>query len=167
MAGSLALRSMAVAALSVVAFLAAVGTSAAADFTLEFPAGLACSFPLRLDSTNSNDRVARTFTDKNGVVRTLSAGKGALLTFTNLTTGASLAVKTNGSNLKTTINPDGSQQLHGTGFNVFILFPTDVPAGPSTKLYAGSVTFSVDSNGVFTLQKVTGPTTDICAALTA
>jgi hypothetical protein len=52
-----------------------------------------------------------------------------------------------------------------TGHNVLFLFPTDVPAGPSTTLYVGRVVFHVDTEGVFTLQSTNGTATDICAAL--
>jgi len=38
------------------------------------------------------------------------------------------------------------------GLSVTILFPTDVPAGPSTTLVAGRVVFTVDQDGVFTVQ---------------
>ncbi len=62
-------------------------------------------------------------------------------------------------------NPDGSYTETLTGHNVLILFPTDVPAGPSTTLYVGSVVFTVDLAAVFTVQRVSGKATDICAAL--
>jgi hypothetical protein len=49
---------------------------------------------------------------------------------------------------------------------VLVLYPTDVPAGPSTTLYVGSVVYTVDLlTGVFTLNAHSGRTTDICAAL--
>jgi hypothetical protein len=51
------------------------------------------------------------------------------------------------------------------GYNVIILFPTDFPAGPSTTLYVGRVVYTVDAAGVFRIQTHSGPTTDICAAL--
>jgi hypothetical protein len=66
-----------------------------------------------------------------------------------------------------TFNPDGSSTLLITGHNVLILFPTDVPAGPSTTLYVGRVVFTIDSSGVFTVQEVSGTATDICAAVSA
>jgi hypothetical protein len=139
---------------------------ALADFFIELPAGVACSFPLGIDFSGAEHRVNREFTDKNGnVVRLLSAGKGFLETFTNLDTGATVTFKTGGSVSHTTINPDGTQTVAATGHNVIILFPTDVPAGPSTILYMGRVVYTVDLNGVFTLQQVTGKQTDICAAL--
>ena len=48
---------------------------------------------------------------------------------------------------------------------MLILFPTDVPAGPSTTLVAGRIVFTVDQAGVFTVQQITGQQTDICALL--
>jgi hypothetical protein len=53
----------------------------------------------------------------------------------------------------------------GTGHHVLILFPTDVPAGPSTTLYQGRIVYTVDPDEVFTLQEVSAQETDICAAL--
>ena len=52
-----------------------------------------------------------------------------------------------------------------TGHNVLILFPSDVPAGPSTTLYVGRVVFTADVNGIFTLVSTSGTSTDLCAAL--
>jgi hypothetical protein len=71
----------------------------------------------------------------------------------------------NGSVTRTTINDDGTTTFTTTGHNVLILFPTDVPAGPSTTLYVGPVVFTVDADGIFTLQSATGKSTDICALL--
>ena len=63
------------------------------------------------------------------------------------------------------VNADGSQRVTLTGHNVLILFPSDVPAGPSTTLYVGRVVFTVDVNGIFTLVSTSGTSTDLCAAL--
>jgi hypothetical protein len=98
-------------------------------------------------------------------VRLLSAGKGSELSFTNLDTGATLSLTTGGSVTHITLNPDGSQTVTATGHTVLILFPTDVPAGPSTTLYQGRIVYTVDPDEVFTLQEVSGRETDICAAL--
>jgi len=141
------------------------GRPARADSTFVLPAGLACNFELSVVSVGG-DQVNKEFKDKNGnLVRSLSAGKGAALTFTNNGTGATMSLKPNGAVTHTTYNPDGSQTVVITGHNVLILFPSDVPAGPSTTLYVGKVVFTIDPNGVFTLQAVSGKTTDICAAL--
>jgi hypothetical protein len=133
---------------------------------IEIPAGLACNDFDLLVEFNGGSQVMKEFTDKNGnVVRMLSAGKGPALSFTNLLTGATLSLKSNGSVIHTTVNPDGSSTVTDTGHNVLILFPTDVPAGPSTTLHVGRVVFTIDTSGVFTVQQVSGKTTDICAAL--
>ena len=62
-------------------------------------------------------------------------------------------------------NADGSQTVTVTGHNVLILFPSDVPAGPSTTLYVGRVVYTIGTDGVFTLVSTSGTATDICAAL--
>jgi hypothetical protein len=111
-------------------------------------------------------RIMRQFTDRNGnVVRLLSAGKGFTLTFTNVDTGESLMLQSNGSVERTTVNSDGTSTVVSTGHNVLILFPTDIPAGPSTTLYVGQIVYTVDTSGVFRLQSTSGTTTDLCARL--
>jgi hypothetical protein len=152
--------------LPLVTVLGSASPATAADSTtIELPAGLACDFGLRIDISGGN-QVSKEFVDKNGnVIRLLSAGKGSVLSFTNLSTGATFSTKTGGSVTHTTVNPDGSSTVTTTGHNVIILFPTDVPAGPSTTLYLGRVVYTVDNNGVFTVRQVSGRTTDICAVL--
>jgi hypothetical protein len=137
------------------------------DLILDLEAGLACAdFDLRVEIWNNPNRVFKEFTDKNGnVVRLLTAGKGSTLAFTNLLTNEKLLLKPNGSVEHIALNPNGSQTWVITGHNVLILFPTDVPAGPSTTLYVGRVVFTVDTSGVFTLQSVSGTSTDLCATL--
>jgi hypothetical protein len=89
-----------------------------------------------------------------------------MLTFTNLATGKTLALSSNGSVERDTFNADRTiTTVDALGYNVIILFPTDVPAGPSTTLYVGRVVYTVDAAGVFRIQTHSGPTTDICAAL--
>jgi hypothetical protein len=162
---------MSVALLLTVAAVLGFGSPATADppdAVLELPAGMACDdFTLRVE-IRGGPQVMREFTDKNGdVVRTLSAGKGSTLVFINLSTQATFALKGNGSVTHTTVNPDGSSTVRDTGHNVVILFPTDVPAGPSTTLYVGQLVYtdSGDPAHVFTVQSFSGQTTDICDAL--
>ena len=146
-----------------------LGTASASAQTTEpdFPAGVACAFPMDIESSGGQ-QVMREFVDKDGnVVRTLAAGKGAVLTFTNVDTGETLTVTTGGSVTHITLHPDGSFTFVTTGHNVLILFPSDVPAGPSTTLTQGRVVFTIDTNGVFTVTEVEGRTTDICAALSS
>ncbi len=150
-----------------VALALPAGAARAQEHDLELPAGEACSFALGIDFGGSGKRVERDFYDAEGnLVRSLSAGVGSQLTFTNLANGETLALRANGAVMRTVFNADGSQTVTTTGHNVLILFPTDVPAGPSTTLYVGRVVYTVDAGGVFTLQSTSGRETDICAALT-
>jgi hypothetical protein len=148
------------------ALAVAADAASAAEHDLVFPAGTACEFELAVDLGGGDRRVERTFLDANGnQVRTLSAGVGFQLTFTNLANAATTALPANGAVTKTVFNADGSQRVTLTGHNVLFLFPTDVPAGPSTTLYVGRVVFTIDANGVFSLTSTSGTATDICAAL--
>jgi hypothetical protein len=159
--------SVAAAVASTAALAVSADAAVAAPFHLELPAGTACTFGLAVDGVGGDHRVNRTFVDANGnTVRMLSAGVGFQLTFTNLSNHATTALPANGAVMKTVFNPDGSQTVTATGHNVLILFPSDVPAGPSTTLYVGRVVYTVDANGVFTLVSTRGKATDICAALT-
>jgi hypothetical protein len=155
-----------VVALALTTVLAVSADAAlAADHDLVFPAGTACDFDLAVDVAGGH-QVVHTFLDANGnTVRTISTGVGSQLTFTNLATTATLALPANGAVTNTVINADGSQTVTLTGHNVLILFPTDVPAGPSTTLYVGRVVFTIGVDGVFTLRSTSGRATDICAAL--
>ena len=170
MTGMLSTRLACVVAVTLIALVGGAAPSLAAepppDLTIDLPAGQACAFALRVEIWGNPYRVSREFHDKNGnVVRMLTAGKGSTLVFTNLGTGEQFSLKPNGSVEHVAVNPDGSQTWTTTGHNVLILFPTDVPAGPSTTQYVGQVVFTVDLNGVFTLQSASGTATDICAAL--
>jgi hypothetical protein len=131
-----------------------------------FPAGIACSdFALHVTG-DGGKRQLHTFVDENGnPVRFLETGTGSALTFTNETTGESVSFKSNGSVSSITFNGDGTVTFEVTGHSVTILFPTDVPAGPSTTLVAGRIVFTVDQAGVFTVHEVSGEQTDICALL--
>jgi len=99
------------------------------------------------------------------VVRVVLAGTGPALTLTNLTSGATYSTPSNGSVTHIAVNPDGALTYRMTGHNILILYPTDVPAGPSTTLYVGQVGFTVDANAVFTVTSMAGRSVDICTAL--
>jgi hypothetical protein len=156
---------MALAALGSGPSAIAAGPVSLPDFVLDLPAGVACAFQLIVESRNST-LVVKEFRDANdNLVRLIQAGRGATLTFTNASTGAQFVADTPGSVTRVSFNPDGTQTWVTTGHNVLILFPTDVPPGPSTTLTVGQVVFTVDAEGVFTLRKTAGKTTDICAEL--
>jgi len=162
MISSIARKVACATALTSAVALAGAGT-AHADFSTVFPAGTACTFDLGVTGVGGN-RQTMTFTDKDGnLVRVLSAGTGSALTLTNGT--KSLSLRSNGAVSRTVYNADGSSTVTVTGHNLLILFPTDEPAGPSTTLIVGQGVFTVDPFGNFTVLKITGVSTDICAAL--
>jgi hypothetical protein len=132
------------------------------------PADVACpGFALGIDSAGNENRVDREFYDKEGnLIRVLSTGTGPDLTLINMTTGATVSLQGNGANSRTTFNPDGTLTVVNTGHNILIMFPTDVPAGPSTTLYIGRLVYTVDpTTGVYTFVDFKGKSRDLCAAL--
>ena len=77
-----------------------------------------------------------------------------------------MAIRTDGSVSQTTFNRDGTQTVVATGHNGLILFPTDLPAGPTTTHYIGRIVYTVDpATGVSTLISMSGSGRDICAEL--
>jgi len=131
-----------------------------------FPAGLACDFEMEMAVIPGGHIVNREFRDADGnVVRVLQAGRGEALTFTNLETGAEASSRSSGFAIQTKFNPDGTVTVTMSGNTLLIMFPTDIPAGPTTTIHTGRVTFDVSTEGVFTLAKSSGRTRDICAEL--
>ena len=134
-------------------------------FTVTFPAGLVCTFQLKVD-VGAGDRHPKTFTDAAGnAMRIIDAGRGTPLVFTNTQNQHSMSTKANGSVSQTAVYADGTSRTVLTGHYVLFMFPTDMPAGPSTTLYTGRVVFTNDRSGVTTVQEESGRKTDICAAL--
>jgi hypothetical protein len=129
----------------------------------DFQAGVACPFPLHVETGAASE--PRELPGRNGDARLLRAGKGEALTFTNVDTSESVSLKANGSVQRGAIHPDGTSTWEVTGHNVIILFPTDVPAGPSTRLYVGRVLYTSTATNDFTVQQVSGSSVDICAEL--
>lgn len=131
----------------------------------DVPAGLGCEFELRIAQTGGN-LILKEFYDRDGnKLRILQAGKGFDLVLTNLDTGKRLTLPTPGSVMSTRLNADGTQTVSSTGHNLVVLFPTDVPAGPSTVLYIGRLVYLVNTSGAFIVQSFNGRTRDICAEL--
>jgi hypothetical protein len=159
-------RATAFAALASIALLASIAGSASAAYTMDFPAGVACDFALSIDVGDGGPQHYQQITDEEGnVLWWLSAGRGNPLTFTNVDSGATLSLDATGATWKTVNYPDGSFTQTLIGQNLLILFPTDVPAGPSTTLHVGRVVVDSDPFYNFTVRTVSGTATDICAAL--
>lgn len=146
--------------------LAVPAAAAEPDWVVAFPAGLACTFPLTISGVGTS-QVYKEFPVRDGVVRVLNAGRGSENTYTNMDTSASFTSKANGSVLSTTTTlADGSSTSALTGHTVVIMYPTDVPAGPTTTLYTGRVALRTSAAGVTTIVQEAGRALDVCAALT-
>lgn len=162
------IRKLVSATATVAALFVASPSMSVADTVVEdYPAGFACrDFDLRIEIAGAPRGTSKDFYDKNGnLVRFHAAGRGNALTFINLNTGASLPLKMNGYSVTVVFNADGTLRAKSLGHVVLIMWPTDVPAGPSTTLYVGQIVYSVDSVGIWTLESSRGNSTDICAAL--
>ncbi len=146
--------------------LCALPLAASAQTYFELPAPLACSdFDLGIDSSDNNQQF-KEFKDADGnVVRTLSTGTGSAVKITNLGSGKTYSTKSNGANTQTRYNADGSSTVTATGHTVLIMFPTDIPPGPSTRLIVGRLVYSVSTDGVWSIQSISGKTSDICEIL--
>lgn len=161
------LRNAGALSAAIVLLLSAGPPALAADpaFEIEFDAGVACSFPLHVAAFGEGPQAFKTFTDRDGRERTITAGRGHALTFTNVDTGATVSTRSNGGAARTQTNADGTVTVELTGHNLLILFPSDVPAGPSTIVHSGRVVFDVDTDDVFTVESVAGRQLDVCAAI--
>jgi|SRR5690349_16213174 hypothetical protein len=147
--------------------LAAPPTPVPTPDDLFLEAGIGCpDFELKVSSSGGNLH-KKEFKDRNGAtVRIISAGKGFDITYTNVGSGESVTVKTPGSVSKTVDNGDGTQTVSSTGHNGLILFPSDIPAGPTTTHYTGRIVYNVNlQTGVFTLVSTAGQERDICSEL--
>ena len=165
-------RALAPAALAAAALVAPAPAAVADDFFI-LPAGTGCEFNLGFQSTGGNLHT-KDFTDENGnVVRLFTSGKGVLLTYTNYgsrpkkpVAGESITIRTDGSVSHTVTNPDGTLTVTATGHNGLIMFPTDIPSGPTTTHYIGKIVYNIDpATGVFTLVSTSGQSLDVCAEL--
>ena len=140
---------------------AAAGPPVAPDpqqFTL--PAGLACPFELDIQTSGG----AQVHNTAGSTL--ITAGTGTRLVFTNTATGETLTTRSNGAVSRVTTAADGTQTHELLGHNAVILFPSDVPAGPSTVVYSGRVVIEVGTDGVWTLISTSGRSLDVCAELT-
>jgi hypothetical protein len=141
---------------------------AASDHDLVLPAGIACAdFGLGIDvGARSGREVYREFYDRDGnFIRYMQGGTGTALTFTNLSTGATMSTRSNGAPASVRIGPDGTQMITAYGHQMLIWYPTDSPAGPWSRIYTGRTVFTIDPTGTGTLLSASGTYMDICAAL--
>ncbi len=136
----------------------------APDFIVPFDAGVACDFPLTIEGTDAKLCI-KEFTDKRGRLNTVVEGKGYNFLFTNVATGKSTTQKSQHAQQHTVFYPDGSQKITTDGAVLIVMFPTDIPAGPSTTYYNGHTVLRITAEGVGTLEPPHAHARDICAEL--
>lgn len=147
--------------------------SAQAETTVEFPCGKACqNSTVDITIADNARSVTKTYTTKDGTVRTRVSGKGPDLTFFNPNDpSVTFETKGNGSNSWTEVYPDGTSKVTTTGHMVWIFYPADTLAngepGPATQLISGRTVVSNDVNNISTTVFQKGKVTDICAKLPA
>lgn len=139
----------------------------AAPVTYRFDPGVACDFAVQLVIGGDSKRNSRTFTDRAGNKVELITGAAESVLVTG--NGNSVTVPSRGARTEITMHADGSQTYEFTGNLLLVLFDTDLGGdgltATSTTLIAGRTVFTVDESDVYTVQSVTGKTTDICAVL--
>lgn len=136
------------------------------DYTVEFPAGLACSnFGLRLEGWAGTGQY-RELKDRNGYLRLAFAGTGEAWRLTNMLNGKSIATRNNGASaLIQVYQADGSVKVDARGHSLIIWFPSDLPPGPSSTLLSGQLVYSLSPAGQGSLGSMKGNATDVCVAL--
>jgi hypothetical protein len=129
----------------------------------DFPAGLACSFEVA-SQTLTNKEFTTTFpAEANGDVVQLVTGY-LVQRFTNVGTGKSISANVSGPGT-IVFHPDGSVTLSAEGPSILILFPGDIPSGPSFVINYGKFVVNITPSEQFIVQKQTGTQFDVCAAL--
>ena len=128
-----------------------------------YPAGLACDFAVTTEDVISNEYDTTFPPDANGDVMTLVTGR-LISRVTNVETTESITLNASGPG-PIVSHSDGSvtATVHGPSF--LILFPGDMPSGPSFVVNYGRYVVDITPDGQFIVQSQTGRQFDVCAAL--
>lgn len=132
------------------------------SFTLYAKKKQGCSFDVKVTGTGGKITLIEL---RNG--RIFTAGKGVLLTWTNVKNGHTYSVNTSGSVAKYEVNPDGSATATYTGHNGFAYFGDDAPGAGITQ-YTGTLVLTLESLDTFKVESVdatAGTAVDVCAAI--
>ena len=160
------MRRLAPATMLAALMLAGAQPASAANFPTSDPLPGCEDFDITVSGTNGN-QTTKVIREKNGFIRTVTGGDGFVLTFTNVETGKSITVPTNGS-VTHILAPkppaSGTTTFTLTGQNVFIFFPSDT-GGARTILYTGRAVITNDSEGKSTFRSATGKQRNLCDAL--
>lgn len=156
-------------AVAAVACNLVTATPAAAELTIKLPAGEACrDFAVDVVIGDDSKRNTRQFTDRNGNQVSLITGRAESVVV-KAESGASVTVPSRGAVTRTTTDANGVSTVEHRGHLLLVLFSTDVGGAgltpTSTTLITGRTVFTVTPDGVFTVQSVSGRTTDLCDVL--
>jgi len=123
-------------------------------------------FGIRFDAVGGNQH-EHVRLGKDGKPRlVMLTGTGPSQTVTNTDSGKSITLRSNGVASRTTApNAKGISTVTVTGHSILSLFPTDKPAGPSTRLIIGRVVFTTDAASNFEVKSISGRTVDLCALI--
>ena len=138
------------------------------SFSLDAEAGEGCSFDVTV--TGTGGKITQIVLPDG---RIFTAGKGVLLTYTNVDPadpgfGKTYTVKTAGSVAKyEELSPGGKVTATFTGHNGFVYFGNDVDGAGITQ-YTGKLVLTLKSFATFKVESIdatAGQTVDVCAAL--
>ena len=173
----LAQRALTTSVITVAAAACLIATSAPASaYDAEFRDGDACiGFKVGLDFGMTN-RTSRTFEDKDGNTVVLTTGRAESVVVTNDRTKESVTAPARGVRTRATTDDNGTADpaddittFEVTGNLLLVLFRSDIGGAglppSSTTLIAGRTVFTVNAQGVYIVQSVSGSTTDICEVL--
>ena len=137
-----------------------------ADQHYDLPKGQACpGFGLLVDLTDSQTRTKVFKNGKGEIIRTIEAGLGYERTYTNKSTGKKVVFPSKFFSTDTKFHKNGLRTVTSTGRFGLILFPTDVPPGPSTTEYVGRVVYTATPTNDFTIKSTKAKEIDVCALL--
>ena len=134
------------------------------DWTIPFDAGMVCQFPATWEGWAGKTNT-REYTDADGNQHFVVTGKGHDFRITNPTNGKVAFQMSQGVRQHIVVYTDGSLKYTTDGALMLGMFPTDIPAGPTTTYYNGHTVLTIRADGVGTLEVATGHTRDICAEL--
>jgi hypothetical protein len=158
------LRHLILVALASLTLFAAALPALAAD-SIEFPPDVVCpGFGVRWDTDFDVDLYHEVANKRGDVLHGISFQRGEMI-LTNLTTGESISEYLDGAVFHDRYYADGTGRSTLVGEFVAALLPTDTPPGPSTRLYNGRLTYTVDADGNWTVESFRGTSVDLCAAL--
>lgn len=146
---------------------AAVPASAA---DLELPAGEACEFPVEISYMTQPQMRHFAFRNESGENVEVDYGIGSELVVANPATGKSFVTDADPVATRTTYRADDSRSVLAAGANLIILNSSDDPGdqigtAPSITLVEGAVFYTISPENVWTIDRVHGRMTDVCAEI--